>query len=379
MKVLPIEHLTYNTGPRGSLRLRCAAASFLNEEFHPREMVTAANMFITPGLASAIDALSWAICNEGEGIMVPQPFYNGFLVDTLNRSNARLVGVTYDGVEGYKDLDDLFCPAVNRKAIEAAFRKAQEEGITPPETLKGFASFCGKEGLHFISDEIYAKSLFPNPAIPNPTPFISALALDLDNVIDPTFVHVLYGASKDFCANGLRLGFVCTKNEGVVGAMSSIGIFSWSPHVIQDVWAAMLEDKQWMRSFMLKKSKLMAENYDIARTFFRNRGIGYYEMNAGLYLWVDLRHLLIPKETLEESGYSALRVNSPEAGIYKQREMKVAEICMKNGVMIAPGNVYMPEELGWFRITFSLGKEALEEGLKRLEKSLVEAKAEIQG
>lgn len=130
MKVLPIEHLTYSTGPRGSLRLRRAAASFLNEEFHPREEVTAAHMFITPGLASAIDAMGWAICNEGEGILVPQPFYNGFLVDTLNRSNAKLVGVTYDGIEGYKELDDLFSPAVNRRAIEAAFRKAQNEGIT---------------------------------------------------------------------------------------------------------------------------------------------------------------------------------------------------------------------------------------------------------
>lgn len=40
----------------------------------------------------------------------------------------------------------------------------------------------------------------------------------------------------------------------------------------------MFEDKQWLRNFMLKKSKLMAENYDIARAFFRERDIGYYEM-----------------------------------------------------------------------------------------------------
>jgi len=38
---------------------------------------------------------------------------------------------------------------------------------------------------------------------------------------------------------------------------------------------------------------------------------------------------------------------------------------MNNGVMIAPGNVYMPEEFGWFRITFTVGKAALMEGLER--------------
>ena len=56
----------------------------------------------------------------------------------------------------------------------------------------------------------------------SPTPFVSTLSLDLRDVIDPTLMHVLYGASKDFCANGLRLGVVCTINEGLIGAMSSI-------------------------------------------------------------------------------------------------------------------------------------------------------------
>lgn len=169
----------------------------------------------------------------------------------------------------------------------------------PPETLKEFASFCGKNQLHFISDEIYAKSIFSNTAIPTPTPFVSTLALDLRHAIDPSLMHVLYGASKDFCANGLRLGFVCTRNEGILGAMSSIrfvftavsfasslsfllmyidtSMFSWSSHVLQDVWAAMLEDKQWVANFTLRKSKLMAENYNIARSFFSERRISHYE------------------------------------------------------------------------------------------------------
>lgn len=129
MTVLPINHLTYSTGPRGSRRLRRAAAAFLTEEFQTRETITADNIFITPGLASAIDALTWTICDEGDGILVPQPFYNGFSFDTLNRSNARVVGVTYGDVEGYLELDDLFRPDVNKRALEAAFCKAQNEGI----------------------------------------------------------------------------------------------------------------------------------------------------------------------------------------------------------------------------------------------------------
>ncbi|KAH7274796.1 hypothetical protein B0J15DRAFT_457011 [Fusarium solani] len=56
----------------------------------------------------------------------------------------------------------------------------------PPENLEEFASFCSKHKLHFISDEIYAKSVFDNPAMTNPTPFVSTLALDMHKITDPT-------------------------------------------------------------------------------------------------------------------------------------------------------------------------------------------------
>lgn len=46
--------------------------------------------------------------------------------------------------------------------------------------------------------------------------------------------------------------------------------------------------------------------------------------------------------------------------------------------MIAPGNVYVPEEFGWFRITYTVEKEALEEGLCRLWKSIAEVQVEIE-
>ncbi|XHF98611.1 hypothetical protein AWENTII_002159 [Aspergillus wentii] len=128
--VHPPHHLTYSTGPRGSRRLRRAAAAFLTDEFQSREAITADNLFITPGCSSALDALAWAICDEGEGILIPQPFYNGFNFDTQYRSNARVVGVTYGDVEEYSGLDDLFCPDINKRALEAALHRAQNEGIT---------------------------------------------------------------------------------------------------------------------------------------------------------------------------------------------------------------------------------------------------------
>ncbi|SPO05310.1 related to 1-aminocyclopropane-1-carboxylate synthase, and related proteins [Cephalotrichum gorgonifer] len=359
VNVLPTNHLTYSTGPRGSHRLRRAAAAFWTREFQPRENITLDNIFITPGLASAIDALTWSICDEGDGILIPLPLYNGFNVDIMNRSNVRVIGVP--------------------RAIEAALRKAENDGIVvrallvshphnplgrcyPPETMKEFASICGENGLHFISDEIYAKSVFNNPAVLDAAPFVSALALDLRNAIDKTFVMSSIAQARTSAPMAYVSGF----------------IFSWSPHVLQDVWAAIFEDEKWLSDFMAKKINLMEEQYSIATSFFREHGIRYYEMTAGLYIWVDLRHFLLPHSPSQEIDFGALKVTAPDAAIYKQREMMIADICIKNGVMIAPGHVYMPEEYGWFQVTFTVGREALQEGLRRIGKSLEEVKVESQ-
>ncbi|KAL2844905.1 pyridoxal phosphate-dependent transferase [Aspergillus pseudodeflectus] len=387
VNVLPMEHLTYSTGPRGSRRLRRAAACFLNETFHARQPITADNIFVTPGLASAIDAMAWSICNDGDGILIPRPFYNGFQVDILNRSNAQVVPVSY-GIEGYSSMDDLFRPDVNRKALQAALNTAHDSGIIvrallvsnphnplgrcyPPETIKEFVSFCAANSLHYISDEIYAHSVFRNPALPNAMPFVSGLSLDLDDLINPGQVHVLYGASKDFCANGLRLGFLCTRNRGIIGAMSSISMFSWSPHVLQDIWAGMLEDKPWMEDFLARKRELTEKNHAIAASFFHGCGIPYYEMKAGLFFWINLRRFISTTTTRPSENKNPMSITSDTDG-YKARELRICEICMEHGVLIAPGQVYGPEELGWFRVTFTVGTEALQEGLKRLKDTLVQ-------
>lgn len=89
------------------------------------------------------------------------------------------------------------------------------------------------------------------------------------------------------------------------------------------------------------------------------------DRNAGLFFWIDLRHILKPG------------IMSSDSSKYKEREARVAEICMNHGVLIAPGHVYVPEEFGWFRITFTVGKEALREGLQRVKESLAEIETEL--
>lgn len=56
--------------------------------------------------------------------------------------------------------------------------------------------FCQKHGLHLISDEIYALSVWDNPDAPDAPGFTSVLSIKNDGLIDPSLVHVLWGMSK---------------------------------------------------------------------------------------------------------------------------------------------------------------------------------------
>lgn len=47
-----------------------------------------------------------------------------------------------------------------------------------------------------ISDEIYALSVWYNPEAPDAVTFTSVLSIDMDGIINPSLVHVLWGMSK---------------------------------------------------------------------------------------------------------------------------------------------------------------------------------------
>lgn len=99
----------------------------------------------------------------------------------------------------------------------------------------------------------------------------------------------------------------------------------------------------------------------------------YYQPSsyAGVFIWIDLRCFLLDDPTIhnspiDTSAYEDLKVTSPHSTKYLAREAKLANLAIDHKVLIARGSIYSTEEYGWFRITFTMEREALMEGLKRL-------------
>jgi 1-aminocyclopropane-1-carboxylate synthase len=55
--------------------------------------------------------------------------------------------------------------------------------------------FCQRHRIHLISDELYALSVFDTEDA-DAIPFTSVLSFDTTELIDPDYLHVLYGMSK---------------------------------------------------------------------------------------------------------------------------------------------------------------------------------------
>ncbi|KAK5685488.1 hypothetical protein LTS10_003567 [Elasticomyces elasticus] len=383
---------TYGHGPQGSPRLRKALALFFKENFHALGEVTAEQFVIASGVSAVIDHVTWCICDEGEGILFPAPLYTGFTNDLPTRSRGKLLPVSFRRDDGTLDLDDIFDATANTRCMERALLQAKQHGVKvkavmitnphnplgkcysqPPDTIKAIAAFCEKHSLHYLSDEIYANSVFVHDQYPRATTFHSVLSVDLNEVIRPNLVHVLYGAAKDFCANGLRLGALHTRSTALKNAMATITTFSWPSYVIQDTWARILEDEKFLQWYLPENQNRLATNYRTLIKFLDENSISYFRGgNAGIFLWVYLgqRTASSGKSNSSDRGQAGLASATLEAE--QSHDRLLADTCLKNGVMVGRGSRFLSEEAGWFRITFSADEVALRTGLDRIRRSVVE-------
>ncbi|KAF3035954.1 hypothetical protein E8E12_006340 [Didymella heteroderae] len=361
---IPQAALRYAFSTGGGPRLPVAFANHINEYFAPHEQVRGDDVKITAAATALHDVLAYNLCAEGEGVLTSRPYYGRFEIDFVNKAGVKLVPVDTDHA-------NCFEQGVI-EAFEEQLRKSENKGVRiravlvvnphnplgkcyPKETLVELMRFCQRHTLHFISDEIYALSVFENLDFPDAVPFSSALSIDTQTVIDADLVHVIYGLSKDFGVAGLKVGCLISRNNELKSAVTTVQRFCGISGPSVSIATQMLENREWMRSITELSKTRLAEAYMLISGRLRDMGIRYMEGgNAGLFVWVDLTPWL-PPTNLESEGAT--------------REQMLAQKFFDHGVHLQPGEEHGRE--GWFRVVFSaLEKLAMDEGLRRIEQAL---------
>jgi aspartate aminotransferase len=165
------------------------------------------DVIATTGGSEAILFALLACANEGDDVLVVEPFYTNYTA-FATMAGLRLVPLTSRGDEGF----------------HLPPRSAWERAVTPrtravilcnpnnptgtvytAEELEAVAGFCRDHGLFLIADEVYREFVYDGRT--------ATSALTLPGGDD--FVIVVDSLSKRYSACGIRLGCLVTRNREV--------------------------------------------------------------------------------------------------------------------------------------------------------------------
>lgn len=384
--------LTYADRTTSSARLVDALANLWNKYTPdwpednasplPLTPVKPEHIAIASGATGILDELFWCICNPGDGVLLSAPYYNAFDHDLTARAETKIVQVDLPSPSTNEGNTPSFA-AKTVKAYEDALLNAKKHGIEckvilvcnphnptgaiyPRETIVELAKLAAKYRLHFVSDEIYARSCCKtqddDASHPAPT-FVSILSIDTErecNGLHPSRVHVVTSASKDFGVNGFRLGVLISQhNKDLQRAMFGVGMLSQASAPAGALWYTWLEDKPFLEWYLRENRRRIALAYNYVTDWAKHYNIPYVPSNSGFFFMIDFRALL--------------HIKDDDTHTYAERKDKEGDFVgklIKHRVFVAPGSQYHHPKPGFFRFTFTQSPQALKVGLERLEKAL---------
>jgi aspartate aminotransferase len=172
--------------------------------------LSSSQLLATTGGSEAILFSFMACANEGEDVMVVEPFYANYRA-FATMAGLNLVPVTSRGRDGFHlPPRDAFERALTPKTrIVILCNPNNPTGtVYTQQELDMIADFCRAHGLFFVSDEVYREFVYDGRKA------ISALELPKTE----EFVIVVDSLSKRYSACGIRLGSLVTRNPEIYDA-----------------------------------------------------------------------------------------------------------------------------------------------------------------
>lgn len=196
----------------GTRECREAAAAF-----HARTSagLTSDHAIVTQGGSEAILFSLMALCDPGDDVIVPEPYYtnyNGF----ATAAGARVTPIRTTLDDGFALPSDAALDAVVTPRTRALLfsNPGNPTGAVYDEaSIRRVAQWAARRGLWLIADEVYRSIFF------TARPPFSALQLDehRDRVI------VIDSTSKTFSSCGLRIGFLISRNLELMEKIERFG------------------------------------------------------------------------------------------------------------------------------------------------------------
>ncbi|KAH9864491.1 hypothetical protein J1614_010425 [Plenodomus biglobosus] len=343
--------LSYQKGFSGDPRLIAKLAETFNRLFSPHIPVENSHIAVGPGGAAILESLLFNICDPGDDILVLAPFWSGFHFQFDVGPKVKIIAVTSpdDNMLNENVIHDL------ERAFANSERKPKGVVLCNPHNplgqcytksaLEAMCKFCEKHDLHLISDEIYALSTYESVDVPYPTPFVSLLSLDFKAMeVSSARAHVIWSISKDFGCSGFRLGALVTQGSAAIACGVAMAANTQVSSLTAIAISRLLSDPATTDKFINSNRKRLAVAYETMTAFLRGLNVRYVPAYAGIFIWVKLSNKVLSWD----------------------QEAQLTELMADSGVAVSAGKSYAAREPGWYRLSFAIEPEKLQEGLRRL-------------
>jgi 1-aminocyclopropane-1-carboxylate synthase len=301
------------------------------------------NIVVQTGASAICESLSFTLFDEGDGLLIPTPYYIGFNHDFAKRFNVKIIKSHMLESESFRlnseiiegDIKTALNSGVNLKAILLTNPHNPTGTLRESREIKKIINLAKKYNLQIICDEIYALSCFGD----NQFKSILNFAKDYrDNI------HFIYGMAKDFTLSGFKVGVYYTENSKALEAMQAASYFHTVSTHTQKYIGNLLSNNNYLDSFIEKNNKRIKQNFERLKSELK---FDILTVDSGIFCMINLKSLL-STNTFE----AELELFNNIFNEYK--------------VSITPGQFFSCNSPGWFRACYAMNSDAIEEFIERV-------------
>jgi aspartate/methionine/tyrosine aminotransferase len=308
--------------------------------------VDAGQIVVASGSSAIVEMLMYALCDAGEGVIIPTPYYAGFDHDLKTRAGVEPVPLHLKPEKNFAITADALQDAL----IQAKKREIKIKAIllTSPnnplgrvydeQTLALVMRFAKEQKLELIVDELYAQSVFGDK------PYLSAWKMAKKEKMN---IHIVYGFAKDFGLSGFKTGILYSNNELILKAMRELSYFAPVSTSTQAMLTRLLQDAGFTAHFFDENRKRLKTAWQVCKNELAKAEIPFTEADAGFFVWLDLRKWLKHDDESSEM-------------------LLFQELMNQAKVNISPGQVFRSVEPGFFRLCYARPETMIQEAVKRL-------------
>ena len=299
------------------------------------------------GGSSLLSHLALSLCERGDAVLIPAPYYAAFDADLRYVAGCVAVPVHMkDPCVPTSDELEAAAIAVESRGMRVTVLLVTNPHnplgvIYPPEVVRSMIDWARSRGVHTIVDELYALSVHDSG-----TAFESVLRT-LDNDLRND-VHHVWALSKDFGASGFRFASLYTQNRQLLSALGNLNIFSGVSHPMQALMAEVLRDDDFVYRFVETSRQRIRRSYEMCASWLDEMVIPHTRATSGIFVYADFSSLLPEQSPEGEARFTELLLDSAK-------------------VILTPGQSQHDLRPGMYRICYTfVSPELLDVALARL-------------